>query len=44
MCGAKPAGSRSVDDLASAGLDDDDVYPCHCKFSRQHHPGRALHR
>jgi hypothetical protein len=37
----KPPGSRSVNDLAGAGLDDDDVDPRQRQLARQHHPGWA---
>jgi hypothetical protein len=39
--GVEPTGARSVDDLAGAPLDDDDVDPRQRQLGGQHEPGRA---
>ena len=39
--GVETPGSRSVDILIRASLDDDDVDPCQCQLARQHQSGRT---
>ena len=42
--GEKTPGPRSVDSLAGASFDDDDVDPRQRQLARQHQPGRAAAR
>src|SRR5512133_2047150 len=42
--GIETPGSRPIEVLAGASLDDDDVDPCQRQFARQHQPRRTASR